>query len=293
MRESLLQIVVICVIATSPAYSTTQQSVDDAHPKPNISQSPDGYNVQFSAILEAYKAGNKSLGKELIEQFRLPQPGEWFTEHLGAERSKALTERYDRLFAAFAADMELGILDAIDNHLNLFTELKEGTEEMVLPKEVPQQKLTPLSGVTTIKKPALFYARFDRQRNGKSIGSWARAFTFEDGGFRFLGFGSKPFWIWENDSRFAGPPKKPLQLAKPIHQVPAIYPASARGVTGKVSLMLSIDALGKVTGAKVLSGDPALTKAAIDAAQQWRFEAPIRDGSPVESDYIAEFNFVR
>ena len=228
----------------------------------------------------------------MIEQFRLPHPEEWFTEHLGVERSRTLTERYDKLFAAFAADLELTILDSIDNHLNFVTEFKDGTEEMELPKELPPQLVT-LSGVTTIKKVALFYSRFDRQRNGKSTGSWARAFTFEDGAFRFLGFGSKPFWIWENDSRFTGPPRKPLQLAKPIHQVPAIYPASAKGITGKVSLMLSIDAQGKVTETKVLSGDPALTPAAIDAARQWRFEAPIRNGSGVESDYIAEFVFAK
>lgn len=57
--------------------------------------------------------------------------------------------------------------------------------------------------------------------------------------------------------------------------------------------MLSIDAQGKVRETKVLSGDPALTQAAIDAARQWRFEAPIRNGSAVESDYIAEFVFVK
>ena len=288
MHKFLVGILVLCVSTTASAHSS--QSAGDVQSRPSISESPDGFNAQFSAILGAYQAGNKPLGKQLIEQFRLAHPEEWFTEHLGVDRSRTLTERYDKLFAAFAADLELSILDSIDNHLNFVTEFKDGTEEMVLPKEVRPQ-LFPLSGVTTIKTTALFYSSFDRKRNGKSTGSWARAFTFEDGAFRFLGFGSKPFWIWESDSRFTGPPGKPFQLAKPIHQVPAIFPTSAKA--GKVSLMLSIDAQGKVTDTKVLRGDPALAQAAIDAARQWRFEAPIRNGSAVESDYIAEFVFVK
>jgi TonB family protein len=290
MRKSLPNIIVLCLITTSLAYSaTTRQSVD-ARSNPNVSESPAGFDSQFSAIVGAYQAGDKALGKQLIEQFRLPQEEGWFTEHLGAEHSRDLTERYDKLFAAFAAELESSILDATDNHLNLFTELKDGTEDP-LPKGLHP---IPLSGITTTKKTALFYSRFERQRNGNNTGSWARAFTYEDGAFRFIGYGNKPFWIWENDSTFTRPPStKPIQLAKLIHQVPASYPASAlaKGIAGKVVLRLSIDTQGKVTDTKVLSGDPALTQAAIDAALQWRFEAPIRDGSPIESLYIAEFNF--
>jgi TonB family protein len=273
------------------AYSvTTSQCLADARSPSDISQSPAGFDTQFSAIVGAYQSGDKALGKQLIQQFRLPQPEAWFTEHISSEQSKALVERYDKLFAAFAAELESNILDAVGNHLKLVTELKDGAEDP-LPKEI---RPVPLSGIKTTEKTALFYARFDRQRNGSSTGSWARAFTYDDGAFRFIGYGSKPFWIWENDSPFTRPLSgKPIQLAKVIHQVPASYPASAltKGIAGKVVLRLAIDAQGKVIDETVLSGDPALTQAAIDAARQWRFEAPIRDGSPIESLYIAEFNF--
>jgi TonB family protein len=291
MRKSLPNIVVLCLIATSPAYSVTKrQSVTDVRSRPNVSESPAGFDAQFSAIVWAYQSGDKTLGEHLIEQFRLPQSEAWFTDHISAEQSRALAERYEKLFAAFAAELESNILDAIDNRLNLVTELKDGTEDP-LPKGLHP---IPLSGIRTSKRTALFYSRFERQRNGNNTGSWARAFTYEDGAFRFIGYGSKPFWIWENDSAFTRPPsKKPIQLAKLIRQVSASYPASAlaKGIAGKVVLRLSIDAQGKVTDTQVLSGDSALTQAAIDAARQWRFEAPIRDGSPIESFYIAEFNF--
>jgi TonB family protein len=291
MRKSLPIIIVLYLITTAPTYSVpTRQSVSDVRSRPNISESPDGFNAQFSAIVGAYQSGDKTLGEQLIEQFRLPHPEAWLTEHIGAEQSTALAERYDKLFVSFVAELEPNILDAIDNHLNLVTELNDGTEDP-LPKGLHP---IPLSGITTTKKTALFYSRFDRQRKGNSTGLWARAFTYEEGAFRFIGYGSKPFWIWENDSAFTQRlAQKPIQLAKLIHQVPASYPASAmaKGIGGKVVLKLMIDAQGKVADTQILSGDPALTQAAIDAARQWRFEAPMRNGSPIESFYIAEFNF--
>jgi TonB family protein len=293
MHKSLLRILILTLtIASAVSSDSRDQPPSDAQSSPNFPESPAGFNAQFSAIVRAYQAGNKALGEQLVDQFRLPQREKWFTENISAEQSRVLAERYDRLFPAFAAELETNIRDAVDNQLKFVAELKDGTEDP-LPKGI---RSVPLSGITTIKKTPLFYASFDRQRNGNSTGSWARAFIYEDVAFRFIGFGSKPFWIWENDSTFIGPPPtKPLQLAKVIHQVPASYPASAlaKGIAGRVALKLSIDTQGRVTDATVLSGDPALTKAAIDAARQWRFEAPIREGSPIESLYIAEFNFAK
>ena len=293
MRRSFLEFIILWLFTASLAHSATPwQSTVDAQPKYSFAESQDGFHVELSAIIDTYRGGDKVRGQQLIEQFRLPHPENWFTEHLGATHSAALTERYDKLFAAFAAELERNILEAIGNQLNLVTELKEGGEN---PLPIPTGlHPIPLSGLITIKQTPLFYSRFDRQRNGKSTASWARAFTYEEGAFRFIGYGSKPFWIWENDAAFVGSAtRKPIQLAQVIHQVPAAYPASARakGIEGKVVLRLSIDVEGKVVDTKVLSGDPALTQAAIDAARQWRFQAPIQNGSPIESDYIAEFVF--
>jgi TonB family protein len=289
MRKPLLATLVLCLMTTSLACPTTRQSAATSPRPSDISQSSAGFDAQFATIIAAYQSGNKALGKQLIQQFRLPQPEAWFAGHISPEQSKPLAERYDKLFTAFADEVESNILVVVDNHLTLVTELKDGTEEP-LPKG---PHTPPLSGIATTSKTALFYARFERQRDRTSTGSWARAFTYEDGAFRFVGFGGKPFWIWENDSLFTRQHQENLQLAKLIHQVPPSYPASAlaKGISGKVILKLAIDAHGKVSDATVLSGDPALTQAAIDAARKWQFEAPLRDGSPVESIFIAQFYF--
>ena len=279
MRNLPLSLLALFLFVFAP------QSPVDAQISPTLS---DGFHDQLSAILEAYRSGNKAAGEQLIEGFRLSHPDEWFTEHLGPDRSSTLTERYNKLFPLFAADLERTILDSLENKFNLVIVLKEGTEE-------PPSMLLPsmkLSGIKTTMQTALFYSTFDRRSGGISTGSWARAFTYQSGAFRFIGYGSLPFWIWEKDT-IVGSPKRPLQMATLIQSVPPVYPASAQALRteGKVSLMLRIDTEGKVKDARVMSGDPSLTQAAIDAVRQWRFKPPIQNGSSVESDYVADVVF--
>src|SRR5690242_12394655 len=63
-------------------------------------------------------------------------------------------------------------------------------------------------------------------------------------------------------------------------KVPPRYPETARqlGVTGMVRLLVTIDEGGSVMGADVLSGDPLLTQAAVDAVLRWKFAPYVVDG---------------
>jgi len=56
----------------------------------------------------------------------------------------------------------------------------------------------------------------------------------------------------------------------------APFPAEAlrKNVQGKVILRISVDAKGKVSDAKVVSGPPELFQAAVDSVKQWEFEPP-------------------
>jgi periplasmic protein TonB len=73
------------------------------------------------------------------------------------------------------------------------------------------------------------------------------------------------------------PPPERLQYVRPV------YPAEAkaRGVHGLVILELWIDALGRVSEAKVLRSVPLLDAAAIEAARQWTFRPTCLDGTAV------------
>jgi TonB family protein len=69
--------------------------------------------------------------------------------------------------------------------------------------------------------------------------------------------------------------KQTAQL-KRINSPTPIYPDEAlrKNVEGKVVLSIVVDAQGKVSDAKALSGLPELFQAAIDSVKQWEFEPP-------------------
>ncbi len=73
----------------------------------------------------------------------------------------------------------------------------------------------------------------------------------------------------------------------------AIYPleASEGGIQGTVWLQLLISEEGDVKNVKVVSGDPALVSAAVDAARTWKFKPYIKDGKPTEVSVKAPIDF--
>ena len=60
---------------------------------------------------------------------------------------------------------------------------------------------------------------------------------------------------------------------QPVKKVPPVYPPAAKkaGIQGIVRLRVTINEDGSVSNIQVLSGDPQLAKAALDAVQQWRY----------------------
>ncbi len=74
---------------------------------------------------------------------------------------------------------------------------------------------------------------------------------------------------------------------KPIRIVKPVYPADARkaGVGGRVVIQVVVGKDGGVTATEVLTGIPdypSLAANAEDAARQWEFKPPQRDGKPAE-----------
>jgi periplasmic protein TonB len=71
------------------------------------------------------------------------------------------------------------------------------------------------------------------------------------------------------------------------------YPSLARRmkVQGSVLLQAFVGADGGIKDLRVLSGNPILTSAAIDAARQWRFKPYLQNGQPVETQAKIVVNF--
>lgn len=179
-------------------------------------QTPDGFSRQMNDAVEAYEKGDAAEGRRLLEQFRLPHSAEWFAEQIGPEQSEALAKRYDRLFASYVSSTENTLEElARTKGRRLNMNLKPGTQEPPHVQTTPRAPVRKLSGIVPVKDPACFIADFGIMLTGKAdllLGGnfrsvmWEDTFIYQDGAFRFVGRGSRPFWIWGN-----GPRRRPRQ----------------------------------------------------------------------------------
>ncbi len=78
-----------------------------------------------------------------------------------------------------------------------------------------------------------------------------------------------------------------------IKRVQPTYPAAAirMHVEGSVQLAATIGKTGDITAVKILSGEPLLAKAALDAVRQWKYKPYYLNGDPVEIQTQVTVNF--
>jgi len=78
-----------------------------------------------------------------------------------------------------------------------------------------------------------------------------------------------------------------------IKRVQPKYPPAAlvAHTQGAVQIEATITREGNVTNLKVLSGDPVLSRAALEAVRQWRYKPYYLDGQPVEIETQITVNF--
>jgi len=74
-----------------------------------------------------------------------------------------------------------------------------------------------------------------------------------------------------------------LQQPKLLSSAAAVYPplARAQGAQGDVTIDALIDANGKVSSTNVLTGNPLLLKAAVDALKLWKYQPAKLNGEPI------------
>lgn len=73
----------------------------------------------------------------------------------------------------------------------------------------------------------------------------------------------------------------------------AVYPLAAaeKQLQGQVWLTLHISETGDVGDVDVVSGDPILVQAAVEAAKKWKFKPYVKNGHPVKVLYKTPFDF--
>lgn len=84
-----------------------------------------------------------------------------------------------------------------------------------------------------------------------------------------------------------------VKQARLISSVPPLYPALAKSqhVSGNVLIDALIDANGRVTTMKVVSGPTLLHQAAMDSLRQWKYQPASLDGKPVPMHLTVTLQF--
>lgn len=95
------------------------------------------------------------------------------------------------------------------------------------------------------------------------------------------------------DTHEGMPDSAGLTPGRLIKMVAPVYPRRARKkkIEGVVFLKAKITRDGDVVDLSVVSGDPLLVQAAIDAVKQWKYRPYLQDGKPVEIDTEIKVNF--
>jgi protein TonB len=77
------------------------------------------------------------------------------------------------------------------------------------------------------------------------------------------------------------------------HKVQPVYPQEARDnrIQGTVRLHAVLSTAGKVQQLELVSGDPVLAKAALEAVRQWEYKPTLLNGEPVEVDTTIDVVF--
>jgi TonB family protein len=256
-------------------------------------QSNEEFRAQVAAIVQSYREGDTTKGRQLIEQFRLPNALGWFSEHLNPEQGADFASRYERLYGSFAESFEHTVEAIVATHgAELGTNLDIGENENPTSVLRPGAKL---SGIVSSKPVSFFVCAFQITIRKTPTTSWGDTYVHQDGAFRFLGFGGWPFWVWQNGTE-GGAPKGGHFSTPPIliSRVDPVYPpeASAKKIEGVVVLRIRIDKDGRVNKVEVVSGDPLLSQAALDAVRKWRYKPGTLGAVTLnESEIIGNVNF--
>ena len=84
-----------------------------------------------------------------------------------------------------------------------------------------------------------------------------------------------------------------VKTARLLSSVPPVYPpiAKSQHVAGDVRIDALIDANGRVSSMKVISGPPLLHQAAMDALRQWKYQAATLNGTAVPMHLTVTLQF--
>jgi TonB family protein len=232
--------------------------------------SSEGLRKLLDKLVVVAKKDDKEELRRQIRNLEIPNYESWFTTTFGEDKGGGWAQAYGRWIAKDEGDFE-----------ELIFRLAHMDGEFVVEKIETAKKYDTLKGpldeyVAKWKAPAA-----SSGEEPAPIGD----FFFTDGAFR-----------WNANSKYFPFEKVKTGLVTPaklIQKVDPVYPPEAleKKIEGTVKLQVLVRKDGTVSVQNVIEGDPILSKAAVEAVQQWRYEPWRLNQQAVEMQSTVEVVF--
>ncbi len=229
------------------------------------------------------KSGDKEKAASYFSSLAIPDHAAWFTKTFGPMEGARMEAKYAELLPKAPSDIRGRFEYALKGE-------RTNVGVQVWQKSAPLQGAAGLALFAAMNQPTALYSvegRSPKEQYATFIGE----FVYVEGGFRDL------------DTRVtqelstAPPPRIRISgnvlAAQIIHKVEPIYPDEAKAAKagGSVLLHVVIGVDGRIKEVTVVSGDPVLAKAAVDAVKQWQYRPTLlnQKAAEVDSRILIEF----
>jgi TonB family protein len=242
--------------------------------------SPDGLKLVIRDVFTAMKSKDNQKVSSYFSSMALPDHTAWFTKIFGPTEGARMDAKYGDLLPGMPESLK-GIFEYARK------------DDRTNPEISVVEKSDPASGLEHAVVDAMLTPIPLYVANGSSPKQQFRAaigdFFYVGGAFRFM-----PTQVLQALS--TSPPLRiriggNVQKAKLVRKVDPSYPATK--TRGSVLLHVVIAVDGSIGEINVVSGDPLLAKAAVDAVRQWRYQPTMLNSKPVEVDTTIQIEFRR
>jgi TonB family protein len=247
-----------------------------------------GLEKELRDLQKARKAGDKTAADAILRSFVLPDPEHWFTRTFGEDVGKQMAGQYIPTSHVMVQQLQ-GIMNHLEDMKFNDVEVRkfdkpcdDHADDYVYPLLLARTEQIPLYEAT--------------YRNGNSY-QVMNSFVFVEGAFRYIGRVNIPDSLLFDEMRSkasdaptaASNAKKSVKLGGNLaagrltRRVPPVYPVDARSkyVQGTVRLLAVIQDDGSIGELRVAKGVCSLSRAAIDAVKQWKYQPFLVNGQNV------------
>jgi TonB family protein len=256
-------------------------AVRDDVAAPTYAESHDGLAKLVQDLYDAEQSGDPNRSSGVYRSLVIPNHSAWFQTAFGEPEGQRLDAKY--------SDVLEQSLIVLKKSVRIATQ--KGQKIVVVrafqkPEEAPNPLIRAL--LTAMRSPTTVYGAATNSGPDDRAHTLLGDFVYIDGGFRFLDFDVMRALSTAPEPVRAGNVPKP----RLIKQVEPVYPKKAKenGVWGTVKLRILLAKDGNVRKVDLVSGDPLLVQAAIDAVKQWKYAPTLLNGQPIELD--AQVNVV-